>query len=152
MLAPEPSRLSFLCSLSCPVYPLLYLNPLVLHTLSFQYLHVSRFLSLPYSLSLTVSIFLSPLLSPLGALGSVVGNPFDVLKTRMMTAEGNRDREKMISYSHIIGRFLFPILPSSSLIASLPSSLLSTFLSPLYLPLSSLPSSLFSLPPSPLPP
>lgn len=25
---------------------------------------------------------------PLGALGSVVGNPFDVLKTRMMTAEG----------------------------------------------------------------
>ena len=36
----------------------------------------------------------------IGALGSVVGNPFDVLKTRMMTAEGDNDNQELSIILH----------------------------------------------------
>ena len=51
-----------------------------------QALHTTSYYPLLLSHIISTSFFLP------GALGSVVGNPFDVLKTRMMTAEGTYAR------------------------------------------------------------
>ena len=61
----------------------------------FTYIYIYIYLHI-YRLVFLMFVFITMLT---GALGSVVGNPFDVLKTRMMTAEGESRTKYHVTYA-----------------------------------------------------